>query len=234
MAQEEKKTDIPKSNGSNNHGSNGNGSNTSSNVQATERRRQFFKSFEAKSLRSRSLLTQISDDLTEICGSTAFLIFHIILFVSWITLNTGLIPGAVPFDPFPFGLLTMVVSLEAIFLSIFILVSQNRSSLVNTLREEVHLRVNLIAEEEITKVLEVLADIRKEVGIKKRDEELEEMLQRTDTGYIERLILTQIQNSRPSLAGRLVKDFPYLTAPIKKTAEVLNGGNGHTSSEKKA
>jgi len=213
MAEEEKKPDTPKTNGNS----------SSTNVQATERRRQFFKSFEAKSLRSRSLLTQISDDLTEVCGSTPFLIFHIILFTAWVTLNTGLVPGTVPFDPFPFGLLTMVVSLEAIFLSIFILVSQNRSSLVSTLREEVHLRVNLIAEEEITKALEVLAEIRKEVGLKKPDPELEEMLRRTDTGYIERSILHQIERAKPSLAHKLASDFPYLTAPIKKTAEVLNG-----------
>lgn len=200
-------------------------------IQSTERRRQFFKSFEAKSLRSRSLLTQVSDDLTEVCGSTPFLIFHILLFSAWVILNTGLIPGAIPFDPFPFGLLTMVVSLEAIFLSIFILVSQNRSSLVSTLREEVHLRVNLIAEEEITKALEVLAEIRKEIGIKKPDEELEEMLQRTDTGYIERSILNQIERAKPSLAHKLASDFPYLTTPIKKTAEAIHhvatNGEGH-------
>ncbi len=218
MPQEpEKKTDIPKT------GDSASGLSNNQNVQATERRRQFFKSFEAKSLRSRSILTQISDDLTEVCGSTPFLIFHIIFFAAWITLNIEVIPGAIPFDPFPFGLLTMIVSLEAIFLAIFILVSQNRSSLVSTLREEVHLRVNLIAEEEITKALEVLAEIRKEIGIKKPDLELEEMLRRTDTGYIERSILHQIERAKPSLAHKLSKDFPYLTAPIKKTAEVLNG-----------
>lgn len=218
MPEEEKKTDIPKTDPPSTAGSN---------VQATEQRRQFFKSFEAKSLRSRSVLTQISDDLTEVCGSTPFLIFHIVLFAGWITLNTGIIPGAVAFDPFPFGLLTMVVSLEAIFLSIFILVSQNRSSLVSTLREEVHLRVNLIAEEEITKALEVLAEIRKEIGIKKPDAELEEMLRRTDTGYIERSILHQIERAKPSLAHKLASDFPYLTAPIKKTAEVLTKNIDH-------
>ena len=203
--------------------------------QATERRRQFFKSFEAKSLRSRSLLTQISDDLTEVCGSTPFLIFHIILFVGWVLLNTDLIPGTIPFDPFPFGLLTMVVSLEAIFLSIFILVSQNRSAYVTTLREEVHLRVNLIAEEEITKALEVLAEIRKEVGIKKPDPELEEMLNRTDTGYIERSILHQIERAKPSLAHKLASDFPYLTVPIKKTAEAIHhvATNGEINNDKK-
>lgn len=206
--------------------------NQNNNASSSERRRQFFKSFEAKSLRGRSLLTQLSDDLTEICGSTPFLIFHIILFSSWILVNTGIIPGAIPFDPFPFGLLTMVVSLEAIFLAIFILVSQNRSSLVNTLREEVHLRVNLIAEEEITKTLEVLAEIRKAVGIKKADPELEEMLQRTDTGYIERLILHQIEKAKPSLARKMADDFPYLTKPIQKTAEAIH--NATTSIEQDA
>lgn len=184
----------------------------------TERRRQFFKSFEAKSLRSRSLLTQISDDLTEICGSTPFLIFHIILFTGWIILNTGVIPGAIAFDPFPFGLLTMVVSLEAIFLALFILVSQNRSSYINSIREEVHLRVNLIAEEEITKVLEVLAEIRKEMGVKKKDEDLEEMLKRIDTNYIERSILEQINRARPSLAKKLSDEFPEF---VKKPMEIV-------------
>ena len=55
-----------------------------------ETRRQFLRSFEAKSLRSRSFLTQIADDLTSICGSTPFLIFHIIFFASWIAVNVGL------------------------------------------------------------------------------------------------------------------------------------------------
>lgn len=92
-------------------------------MQNSERRQQFFRSFEAKSLRSRSLLTQIADDLTEICGSTSFFIFHIFLFSSWIIVNSGLIPELPAFDPYPFGFLTMCVSLEAIFLAIFVLVS---------------------------------------------------------------------------------------------------------------
>lgn len=204
----------------------------STNVQSTERRRQFFKSFEAKSLRSRSILTQISDDLTEVCGSTAFLVFHVIFFTAWIILNMEVIPGTIAFDPFPYGLLTMLVSLEAIFLAIFILVSQNRSSLVSTLREEVHLRVNLIAEEEITKALEVLAEIRKEVGIKKPDPELEEMLRRTDTGYIERSILHQIERAKPSLAHKLAGDFPYIAMPLKKTAEVFSNVEHHNHEKK--
>ncbi len=176
----------------------------------SERRRQFFRSFEAKSLRSRSLLTQISDDLTNFCGSSLFLFSHVILFSGWIVINTGLIYFIAPFDPFPFGLLTMVVSLEAIFLAIFILVSQNRSSYIATLRDEFHLRVNLIAEEEITKVLQLLAEMRKEMGIKKEDPELQEMLERIDTGYIENSVLEQDKRANKSLTEELLKEFPLL------------------------
>lgn len=196
---------------------NGNGINKPQAPQtAVERRRQLFRSFEAKSLRSRSLLTQISDDLTTICGSTPFLIFHIILFSGWIAVNTGFIPLTIPFDPFPFGLLTMVVSLEAIFLSIFILVSQNRSSYVNSLREEVHLRVNLIAEEEITKVLEVLADMREKMGIRKKDDQLENMLKRIDTNYLEQTIQSQIDRANKPIAEQLRKDL------IKKPMDMVH------------
>ncbi|MBI2011188.1 DUF1003 domain-containing protein [Candidatus Daviesbacteria bacterium] len=191
-------------------------------MQNIERRRKFFKSFEAKSLRSRSLLTQISDDLTSICGSTPFLIFHIFAISFWIYANLGLVPWVNIFDPFPFGLLTMILSIEAIFLAIFILVSQNRSSFINSLREEVHLRVNLIAEEEVTKVLEVLAEMRKHLGIKKPDPELEEMLKRIDTGYIEHSIIEQIDRANQPLAKKLAQEFPeLLLAPIKRPIEAV-------------
>lgn len=188
----------------------------------TERRRQLFRSIEAKSLRSRSLLTQISDDLTSICGSTPFLIFHIVFFTGWILLNTEAIPGTIAFDPFPFGLLTMVVSLEAIFLAIFILVSQNRSSYVNTIREEVHMRINMIAEEEITKVLELLAELRKKLGVKDTDPELEEMLKRIDTNYIEQSVIDQLERANIPIPRKIKEDFSdLLVAPIKKPLEMI-------------
>src|SRR3989344_2695535 len=189
-------------------------------MRANETRRQFFKSFEAKSLRSRSFLTQISDDLTAICGSTTFLIFHVVFFLSWILINTGVVPQIPPFDPYPFGFLTLVVSLEAIFLAIFILVSQNRSAYVSTLRDEVHLGVNLIAEEEITKILEVLADIRRELGIKRPDPQLEKMLERIDTGYIERSIMEQMARANRSIVEKMLKEIPE---PIAHPKTIISG-----------
>ena len=196
-------------------------------LKRTERRRQFFKSFEAKSLRGRSFLTQIADDLTAICGSTPFLIFHVLSFTGWIAINLDYVPWIVPFDPFPFGLLTMIVSLEAIFLAIFVLVSQNRSAYISTIRDEVHMGINLVAEEEITKVLEVLAEIRKELGIKKPDPQLEKMLERIDTGYIERSILDQMGRANKSLIEQMKASLPE---PIVHPATIITGTSENGSS----
>ncbi len=182
-------------------------------------RQQLFRSFEAKSLRSRSLLTQIADDLTAFCGSTGFMIFHAVLFIGWITINTGLVASINVFDPFPFGLLTMIVSLEAIFLSIFVLVSQNRSSYISTVRDEVHMRVNLIAEEEITKTLKVLSEIRTKLNIKEEDPELEKMLQRTNTSYIERSVEEQLTRANQPIFGKLTRE---LRKPLDAVSNLAN------------
>lgn len=188
-------------------------------MQSSERRRQFFRAFEAKSLRSRSILTQIADDLTEVCGSTAFLIFHVFLFLTWLLVNSELIPGLPAFDPYPFGFLTLVVSLEAIFLAIFILVSQNRQSYVGSIREEVHLRVNLIAEEEITKILQLLAEMRREMGIKRTDPELQQMLERIDTNYIEQSIVEQLARANKSVLNQLKNDLQKPIGAFTNTTE---------------
>lgn len=190
----------------------------------TSERIEYFRSFEAKSLRSRSFLTQVSDRLTNFCGSTGFLIFHVLFFSGWIGINTGIIRVYKIFDPFPFGLLTMIVSLEAIFLSIFILVSQNRSSYVSTIRDEVHLGVNLIAEKEITKILKLLAEIRREMGITKADPELDKMLERIDTAYLERAITEQLKRADKPLVEQFLKDL---------TVAVPHPNNGHNNNEVK-
>jgi uncharacterized membrane protein len=182
-------------------------------LKRTESRRKFFKSFEAKSLRKRSFLTQISDELTAFCGSTGFLVFHVFFFTTWVIINVGLIDQIPPFDPYPFGFLTMVVSLEAIFLAIFVLVSQNRSAYISTIRDEVHLGVNIIAEEEITKILELLAEIRGQIGIKKQDPQLEKMLDRIDTGYIERSILEQMSRANKSVVRKMLADIEPIANP---------------------
>lgn len=210
-----------------------------------EVRHQFYRSYEAKALKSRSFLTRIADRLTSIFGSTGFLILNAIFFIIWIPINLNLTPVK-PFDTYPFGLLTMIVSLEAIFLSIFVLVSQNRSSYVDSLREELHLQVNLIAEEEVTKILKVLAEIRQKIGIKEDDPELEMMIKRIDTNYIEQSIVDQLAKAdKPiykDILSALTKEFPDIVHPstpirgvvsaIQKGETLLQGKNNKPDTSK--
>jgi CRP/FNR family transcriptional regulator, cyclic AMP receptor protein len=97
----------------------------------------------------RTLIQKTADWIAEFSGSMPFLFGNAILFLFWIIANAGLIPGLRPFDPFPYGLLTMAVSLEAIFLSIFVLISQNRQSAKDRVRSDIEYDVNLKAELEI-------------------------------------------------------------------------------------
>lgn len=116
----------------------------------------------------------------------------------------------------------MVVSLEAIFLSIFVLVSQNRSSYISTLRDEVHMHVNIVAEQEITKVLEVLARMEKKMGIHEEDPELQHMIQDIDENDIERNIAAQISRADVSLRKKLIHEYPELLLDkIKKPISVM-------------
>jgi len=94
------------------------------------------------------VLDRISDWLAWFSGSMPFLISHSVWFIVWISLNT-IILGDRAFDPFPFGLLTMIVSLEAIFLACFVLISQNRQAQKDKVRADIEYEVNIKAELEV-------------------------------------------------------------------------------------
>ena len=143
----------------------------------------------------RTAIEAFADALNDLASSTPFLLLHIAWFLIWVTWNTGLLPLA-PFDPYPFGLLTMIVSLEAIFLSIFVLMSQKRESAVAELREEMSLQVVLRLEEEVTKTLQLVAGLYTRLGHKvAEDPELHEMLQPLDLNAIERELMLQISTA---------------------------------------
>jgi len=123
-------------------------------------------------------------------------VFHVVWFAGWILANTGAL-GIRPFDPFPFGLLTLIVSLEAIFLSIFVLMAQSRESTVAELREEVSLQVVLRMEEEVTKTLQLVAGLYTRLGQQvSEDPELRDMLGPLDADEIERDLVDQIKAAR--------------------------------------
>jgi uncharacterized membrane protein len=156
---------------------------------ATERTDQFQntiasirRSLKARANAKRSFAERLADHLTIGFGSMLFLVVNCLWFVVWIAINLSLIPGLPAFDPFPFGLLTMVVSLEAILLAIIVLISQNRAARIADLREEVALQVEEISEQEVTKLLELMVMLLEKQGVDlSQDEELRAMLQPTDT-----------------------------------------------------
>ena len=98
---------------------------------------------------NRSIVQRSADWIAAFSGSIAFLVIHVVIFAVWILLNVEWVPHAPLFDPFPFGLLTMVVSLEAIILSVFVLLSQNRQAEKDHVRSDVEYEVNLKAELEV-------------------------------------------------------------------------------------
>jgi uncharacterized membrane protein len=106
---------------------------------------------------------RLADRLTAGIGTMTFIYLNAAWFGIWIVINLGWIPSVTPFDPFPFGLLTMIVSLEAIFLSLFVMISQNRSDAKDRLRSELDYRVNVKAEIEISQLHEKVDEVREEV-----------------------------------------------------------------------
>ncbi len=118
----------------------------------------------AKAARERSPQDRIADAITATSGRMIFVYVHIVWFGAWIVLNSGQL-GLRPFDPFPYGFLTMIVSLEAIFLSTFVLISQNRLSDEADHRANLDLQIGLLTERELTRVLKMLDAIQQQLGI---------------------------------------------------------------------
>ena len=134
----------------------------------------------------------MADHLTRVASSTGFLLFHVALFLAWILVNMG-VGGLRPFDPFPFGLLTLMLSIEAIVLTIFVLMSQGREAAIAELREEITLQVTLRVEEETTKTLQLLTGLYARLGFELGEEpDLRDMLRPLDAEAIERDMAEQM------------------------------------------
>ena len=136
---------------------------------------------EEQAIHSRTPIEHAADAITKFAGSLPVIVFHVLWFGAWIIINAGLVPGLAPFDPFPFSFLTLVVSLEAIFLSLLVLMAQNRMTKEADKRAHLDLQINLLAEQEGTKVLKLLREICEHLGIEaESDEVMREMAEETD------------------------------------------------------
>jgi len=110
----------------------------------------------------RTSVDRLAESIANFCGSMAFVWVHVIWFGGWILLNS--IPGVRHVDPFPFTFLTLIVSLEAIFLSTFILINQNLETRVSERRSHLDLQLNMLSEQENTKMITILRAIAEKVG----------------------------------------------------------------------
>jgi uncharacterized membrane protein len=120
---------------------------------------------------------QIAEAITRFTGSMRFVYLHLAAFGFWIIANLGWVPGVPKWDP-SFVVLAMIASVEAIFLSTFVLISQNRMAVAADKRADLDLQISLLAEHEVTKLAAMVADIAAHVGVKTEvDHEVEEIKQ---------------------------------------------------------
>jgi uncharacterized membrane protein len=143
---------------------------------------QAIKRWEKTILLARSKAEQVSDWIACTAGSGPVLALHVVWFGAWVVANGGLIRGIRPFDPFPFPFLTMTVSLEAIFLALFVLASQNRLARQADKRSHLDLQIDLLAEREMTAVLQLLQDIAGHLDVRTSvtPEQLRDLMKKTD------------------------------------------------------
>jgi uncharacterized membrane protein len=128
----------------------------------TQRNVELIKELEESARHERTRSDRVAEVIAKFCGSMTFVWVHIIWFGVWIMINV--FPGLPHVDPFPYTFLTLVVSLEAIFLSTFILISQNHDAKISDRRNHLDLQINLLSEQENTKMIAMLQAIAAKVG----------------------------------------------------------------------
>jgi uncharacterized membrane protein len=151
-------------------------------IHAVEENVEAIKTWDRALLLQRSWAQRISDRITSIAASGGSMFAHALWFATWILINTDLVPGITAFDPFPFQLLTMIVSLEAIFLALFVLASQKRMGKQADLRANLDLQIDLLVEREMTAVLQLLRDIATHLDVETHvtTDKLSDLIKKTD------------------------------------------------------
>ena len=120
---------------------------------------------EHEALDRRTVTERVSDSIVKLVGSIQFLLLQVVLVAAWTTINLNLVAGLKPFDPFPFGILALVVSSESVCLTIFVLISQNRMARQAEKRSHLDLQVSMLAEQELTTALQMLQKLCRHLGV---------------------------------------------------------------------
>jgi uncharacterized membrane protein len=120
---------------------------------------------EEEALDRRTAAEHASDAIVKSIGSTPFLLLHVLLVGIWSTVNLNLITGVKAFDPFPFSILALLLAAESVFLTIFVLISQNRMAREAERRSHLDLQVGMLAEQELTVMLQMLQKLCQHAGV---------------------------------------------------------------------
>ena len=129
---------------------------------------------EGEEARTAPLGDRIARRVTDFTGSMPFVVLHLLLYGAWIAINARLVPGAPRFDP-TFVVLAMTASVEAIFLSTFVLIAQNRMQASSDRRADLDLHVTLLTEHELTRIAVLVERIAERVGVEVADPEFAEV-----------------------------------------------------------
>ena len=147
-----------------------------------ERNVEDIANLERREVRTRPMTARISLAITNTVGTFTFAVVHTVLLIAWCLWNV-MGPEPLRFDPYPFGLLTMIVSMEGVVLAIFVLITQNRMSAQSDQRDHLNLQVDLLAEQEMTMVLRMLKRIETRLGVEPdnaEDSRTGELMQETN------------------------------------------------------
>ena len=136
---------------------------------------------EEEALERRSSSERLADSVGGFAGSLPFVVLHLVLVTAWLLMNSGQINGVRPFDPWPFSLLGVIVAVEAVILSSFILMRQNRMMRRGERRDHLNLQVDLLAEKEITTLLQMVRAICERMGLQNivEDKDIHELSKNT-------------------------------------------------------
>ncbi len=148
---------------------------------------------EEEGLRGRTKKDRVADGIANFVGTLTFVLIHLVWFSAWALYNAGVIPHAKLFDPYPYQLLAMLVSLEGVLLSTFVLIKQNRMAQSADRRAHLDLQINLLTEKEVTKLLQLMERLSVHMGTGSEiDEETRELGEETAVGDLARELQEQL------------------------------------------
>ena len=147
-------------------------------------------------VRHRSTVDRLGETISRYAGSIGFAVTHVCGVSGWLAINVGM-TALRPFDPYPFSFLGVLVSLEAIFLSTFVLMAQKRQARQAEHWAHLNLQISLLSEQEATKMLQMLTMVCNQLGIKtSQDRELKEMVEKTPIAHLAQELAQNLENPR--------------------------------------